>query len=176
MLNVAFLRGINVGGRAIHMADLRACFGDLGFDDVTTVLQTGNVIFSSDDSLARLKRTIEAGLSQRFGYSAHVQVVRMATLRQILHSSPFDGRDPQRHSYVVFFENGLEKELIAEAKDLDNNIDGVEVGDVIYWRVPKGSTLQSGFARYLTKVRYREVHTNRNISTLRKIVGDKPPS
>jgi uncharacterized protein (DUF1697 family) len=54
---VAFLRGINVGGRIIKMADLRICLEKAGFGDVKTILQTGNVIFESDISdTAELKR------------------------------------------------------------------------------------------------------------------------
>lgn len=172
MQYVAFLRGINVGGRVIQMAELRDCFSDMGFDKVTTVQQTGNVIFSSDESLAALKGTIEASIRKRFVYPARVQVFKMARLRQIVNASPFHGNDPQMHSYVVFFEDGLEKELAAQATDLDNKIECIEVGDgVLYWRVPKGSTLRSGFAKYLTKARYKNYHTNRNINTLHKIVG-----
>ena len=46
---IALLRGINVGGRTIKMADLGRCFADLGFENVKTVLQTGNVLFRADD-------------------------------------------------------------------------------------------------------------------------------
>jgi uncharacterized protein (DUF1697 family) len=171
MRYVAFLRGINVGGRNIKMADLTACFDEMDFDNVTTVLQSGNVIFDSAKSLATLKRTIEIGLNKKFDYPAHVQVFALKRLEQIIAASPFDDSDPQLHSYVVFFEDGLEKQLAVEVSDVDNQFERIEVGDgVIYWQVPKGSTLQSDFARYLTKARYRDFHTNRNITTLRKIV------
>lgn len=154
------------------MAELKSFFEDAGYDDVTTVLQTGNVIFSSSDRLAALKRTIEAGLSERFAYPAHVQIQAMAKLKHIVDASPFEGGDASTHSYVVFFENGLEKNLVGEASGLDPNTESVEIGDgVIYWRVLKGSTLQSGFAQYLTKARYKSFHTSRNINTLQKIVG-----
>jgi hypothetical protein len=60
---------------------------------------------------------------------------------------------------------------MGEVGDDVNDIDRLVIGDgMIYWRVPKGSTLQSGFAKYLTKARYRDAHTNRNINTLRKII------
>jgi uncharacterized protein (DUF1697 family) len=172
MKHVALLRGINVGGRTIPMAELRACFSDMGLDEAETVLQTGNVIFSSDDAPANLKRSIEAGLRERFRYPAHVHVLTMPQLRQIIETSPFDGSGPEMHSYVVFFEGGLEVELMAEVRDVENVVEVIELGDgVLYWRVPKGSTLKSGFAKYLTKARYRDAHTSRNINTLHKIVS-----
>jgi uncharacterized protein (DUF1697 family) len=154
------------------MAELRACFNEMGFDDATTIQQTGNVIFVSTGSPSALKRTIESGLGKRFNYPAHVQVFKMARLRQIVESSPFDGNDPHMHSYIVFFEDGLEEKLLAEARDLDGTIESIEAGEgVLYWRVPKGSTLQSVIAKYLTKARYKHFHTNRNINTLLKIVN-----
>jgi uncharacterized protein (DUF1697 family) len=172
MRYVALLRGINVGGRTIKMADLTACFDEMDFDNVTTVLQSGNVLFDSAKSLATLKRTIEIGLHKKFDYPAHVQVCALARLAEIIDASPFDGSDPQIHSYVVFFEDGLEKQLAVEASGLDNRLECIEAGDgVIYWQVSKGNTLQSAFAKYLTKARYKNFHTNRNINTLRKIVS-----
>jgi uncharacterized protein (DUF1697 family) len=47
---LALLRGINVGGKnIIKMADLKACFESLGFSDVVTYIQSGNVLFKSAD-------------------------------------------------------------------------------------------------------------------------------
>ncbi|MHB1089132.1 MAG: DUF1697 domain-containing protein [Acidimicrobiales bacterium] len=171
MRYVAFLRGINVGGRTIKMAELKSYFEEAGYGDVTTILQTGNVILTSTDGLATLKRAIEAGLSARFSYQAHVQIYSVAKLKQIVDGSPFESVDPATHKYVVFFEKGLEQQLIEEASGLDAHTENIEIGDgVIYWRVLKGSTLQSGFAHYLTKARYKNFHTSRNMNTLRKIV------
>ncbi len=168
---VALLRGVNVGGRTIPMSDLRAGCEAMGLDDVSTVLQSGNVLFSSGEGAAALKSRVEAGLRERFEYPARVQIYTLATLKRIVDASPFSKSDPLTHSYVVFFEKGLEKQLMGEVGDDVNDIDRLVIGDgVIYWRVPKGSTLQSGFAKYLTKARYRDAHTNRNINTLRKII------
>ena len=76
------------------------------------------------------------------------------------------------HSYFVFFEDGLEKQLAVEASDLDKKLERIESGDgVIYWRTAKGSTLQTDFAKYLTEARYKDFHTNCNINSLRKIVS-----
>ena len=147
-------------------------FRSLGFDEVKTVLQTGNVAFRSDRRPATIKRTIETGLEEAFDYPAKAQVYTLERLRHIIEESPFDDGDPERHSYVLFFEDGLERQLAAEAADLDASIEQIEMGDsVLYWQVPKGQTLKSPLAAYLTKARYKTFHTNRNLKTLRKIVG-----
>jgi uncharacterized protein (DUF1697 family) len=171
MRYVAFLRGINVGGRTIPMAALRVCCEEMDLEDISTVLQSGNVLFSSAESAKALKLTMEMGLRERFDYPARVQIYPLATLRKIVDTSPFSVPDPLTHSYVVFFEKGLEQQLMTEVGDEDNDVDRLEVGDgVIYWRVPKGSTVQSGFAKHLTKARYKDFHTSRNINTLRKVL------
>lgn len=172
MRYVAFLCGINVGGRSIPMTALRACCEEMGLEDVSTVLQSGNVLFTSAEDPDSLKSTMEAGLRARFAYPARVQIYPRATVQKIVDASPFSESDPRSHSYVVFLENGLEQQLAAEVKDERNNVDRLAVGDgVIYWRVPKGSTVQDSFAKHLTKARYRDFHTNRNINTLRKVVA-----
>ncbi len=69
----ALLRGINVGGINIKMADLRSTFVDLGFENVKTVLASGNVLFDSDrDDVPALKSEIESGLRAEFHYEAWV--------------------------------------------------------------------------------------------------------
>jgi uncharacterized protein (DUF1697 family) len=154
------------------MAALRTRCEEMGLKEVSTVLQTGNVLFESAKSAESLKSLMQAGLGERFDYPVHVQIFPLATVRKIVDASPFSESDLSVHSYVVFFENGLEKQLMAEVGDEVNELDLLEVGNgVIYWRVAKGSTLQSPFAKHLTKSRYKDFHTNRNINTLRKVLA-----
>jgi uncharacterized protein (DUF1697 family) len=167
---VALLRGVNVGGRTIKMAELRPALAGLGLANVETVLQSGNVAFESPLSAAELKERIEDGLGRRFGYDAHVQVIDRDRLVKTIEAYPFGTADESRHDYVIFVERGLEKDLAAEKVDLGAN-EKIEAGDgVVYWRVDKGSTLQSAFGKLLTKTKYRDLNTNRNLRTLRKLV------
>ncbi|HEY7967372.1 MAG TPA: DUF1697 domain-containing protein [Solirubrobacteraceae bacterium] len=168
--HVVFVRGVNVGGRTLKMADLRACLKKLGCHNVRTVLQSGNAILESAESPAALKATIETGLSKAFGFAARVQVVGVDALREITRAYPFPA-DEGRHSYIVFFEDGLERALLEEADGLDPAVESIAGGaGVIYWQVPTGMTLKSPFAKYLTLARYKGSHTNRNLRTLRKVI------
>ena len=75
-----------------------------------------------------------------------------------------------QHDYVIFLENGLERDLANETVELGSQ-ERVAAGDgVVYWRVDKGSTLTTSFAKLLTKAKYREHNTNRNLNTLRKLL------
>ncbi len=170
---VAFLRGINVGGRTIKMADLQACLKRAGFENVSTVLQTGNVLFGSGEpNPKKLKQTIEALLSKTFGFDAKVQVLTIPALVKVIKSYPFTVNGTDAHRYVIFVENGLEKELAKVANGLDANVEAIKAGEgVLYWRVRKGSTLDSVFGKHFTKNTAKDSATNRNMNTLEKIVA-----
>src|SRR5665213_1002720 len=101
---VAFLRGINVGGRIIKMAELKTCFESLGFKSVVTLLQTGNVVFDTSAKLSDLKMIIENALANKFHYPIKVQVYSFDRLKDIVAHNPFTS-DNNHHSYVLFFEN-----------------------------------------------------------------------
>lgn len=172
MKYVAFLRGINVGGRIIKMADLKACIEDLGFKNVRTIQAAGNVLFESNVSdVGKIREKVEDGVSEKFGYIAKILVYSADSLAPIIAAYPYDSTDETWQHYVIFFDHGLEKQLAAEATDLDPQIDLVTAGDgVLYWRVPKGMTLDSCFSKYLTKAKYKDFHTNRNLKTVKKMI------
>jgi uncharacterized protein (DUF1697 family) len=167
---VAFLRGINVGGRIVKMADLKTCLAEAGLSNITTFLQSGNVVFESALSAARLKKVIETALTTTFSYPAKTQVFTVHDLRKIAEDYPFGVAGDDQHDYVIFIENGLEKTLLQESYNLAPG-EKVSAGKgVIYWRVDKGSTLRSSFAKLLTKAKYKDFNTNRNLKTLLKII------
>ncbi|WP_420881520.1 DUF1697 domain-containing protein [Rhodococcus sp. (in: high G+C Gram-positive bacteria)] len=170
---VALLRGINVGGINIKMADLRQVFVDLGFEGAKTVLASGNVLFSSDSTdPAGLKATIEAALRKTFGYEAWVFVLETAALSRIVESYPFDPEREGWHPYVMFTADTPVLDGLLEAKDsLDPEIERIEAGDgVLYWEVERGMTLKSSFGRNTGKPKLKAVTTTRNLRTLVKLL------
>jgi uncharacterized protein (DUF1697 family) len=112
---VAFLRGINVGGRTIKMEELRACFSDLGFKDVRTLLASGNVIFTSPSPDAQyLKTMIGDAIKRRFGYQVSIIIRRLDAITQLVASDPFKDIPvtPATRLYVSF----LSKPVIPRIK------------------------------------------------------------
>jgi uncharacterized protein (DUF1697 family) len=90
MKYVVFLRGINVGGRIVKMAELKTCLEKAGLKNVKTILQTGNVIFECDKTdISKLKQMIEAALTKSFNYPAKVQVFPAESLHKIIKGYPF---------------------------------------------------------------------------------------
>lgn len=87
---IALLRGINVGGKnMIKMADLRKMFETMGFDRVKTYIQSGNVLFESDDKEEELRKQIEEEIIAVFGFSISVVLRSAAELEQIIKNCPF---------------------------------------------------------------------------------------
>lgn len=167
---VALLRGVNVNGITIRSAELAELFRELGFDDVRTVLASGNVVFSADVPAEQLKTSIEQGLRDRFGYDAWIVLVRHDTLAAVVDGFPF-ARADERHDYVVFgSDDGALDALVADL-GLDESVEQVTRGDgVVYWSCPKGSSTDTVFAKRAAAARFKRTTTTRNTNTLRKLL------
>ena len=103
---LTLLRGINVGGNSIiKMADLKACFEKMGYTDVQTYIQSGNVIFRSvETDINKLIATIENGLSEKFNINIPVVVITHKQMKQVVETAPPDyGKDPDNYRYDVIF-------------------------------------------------------------------------
>ena len=172
---IALLRGVNVGGIAIKSVDLREVFEQQGFDDVRTVLASGNVTFTSTgrEPRAKLKQRIEQALRDRFSYDAWIILITRRELEHAIEAFPFDADDPRRQPWVIFTsEPSVVGELMRAADDADPEVDPLSAGDgVVYWNPVKGTTVGTPFAKLLAKTRYKPVTTNRNLRTLRKLLG-----
>jgi uncharacterized protein (DUF1697 family) len=166
---VALLRGVNVGGVTVKMADLAEVVRELGYDDVKTVLASGNVLFTTTDAATTAKEKLEAALRKRFGYEAWVHVLTEGKVGKIVEAYPFE-RTADRHAYVVFI---LKPELLDAllAVDLDPDVEQAERGDgVLYWSTPKGSTLDSAMGKAQGSGKHKPWLTTRNLNTLEKLL------
>jgi uncharacterized protein (DUF1697 family) len=167
---VALLRGVNVGGINIKMADLAESFRGLGFEGVKTVLASGNVLFEADKTAQSLKSEIEAALRSRFGYEAWVHVITTDEVRSIIDAFPFDAERDGWHPYVVFLMSDEPRARIL-ALELDPARESVAGGDgVIYWTVERGHTLDSVVGKATGGAKLKPSITTRNLRTLKKLV------
>src|SRR5271166_581770 len=146
----AFLRGVNVGGVNLKMADVAQVLMDAGFSNVRTILASGNVLLESSSSVAAVRKKAEATLRQRFGYDAWVLAYDIDTVRAISEAYPFEREVDGYQSYVTFVTDAkVLEELAALPAGSDEKI--APGTGVVYWQVPKGSTLDSTIGKTMGK-------------------------
>jgi len=141
---IGLLRGINVGGnKMVAMADLREMMTALGFTDVKTLLQSGNIVFrGAPKAPAKLESQLEAAIEQRLGLDVELHVRTMDEWRAVVDANPFPAaakKDPS-HLLLSCFKAPLDK---AAVKALQAAITGPETlnadGRHLYMVFPGGS-------------------------------------
>jgi uncharacterized protein (DUF1697 family) len=172
---VALLRGINVGGsNVIKMADLKGCFETLGFADVVTYIQSGNVVFEADEQRpANLSARIEEALSATFGYQARVVLRSHEQLRRVVADAPPGfGRQPELYRYdVAFLREPLTAAEVMGVARTKEGVDQAFAGDgVCYWSRLASRATQSYLSRLVALPVYQEV-TVRNWNTTVKLLA-----
>jgi uncharacterized protein (DUF1697 family) len=131
---ISMLRGINVSGqKSIRMAELTHLYETLGFKKVQTYLQSGNIIFESDElSVPLLVGRIEAKIEKSFGYRVAVFLRTPGDFQRIVNHNPFlrDRNEDPAHLYVTFLyslpKNDLVNRLAVQVSENDEFIPGEE--------------------------------------------------
>lgn len=175
MQSILLLRGINVGGRNIKMAELKECLENAGYKNVITILQSGNVILESGKRpIAKLEKEIEQTLHDVFNYPAKVKAITAEQLAKVIADFPFPDKGKDFHRYAIFTKEGAANELVNVAAKPEGKSEKVSAGkdkDIIYWQVQRGDTLGSSFGKSIDKLAKKYFITNRNINTLEKILA-----
>ena len=144
---LALLRGINVGGRnKVAMADLRRIATELGYADVATYIQSGNLLFASgDDDAARHARALEGRIAEQLGVRPAVVVVSAAELARVIADNPFPAETNGRYLHAVFrdtepgaAERSRITEAVGRARAKGSADDAVVVGRTLYLHTPDG--------------------------------------
>jgi uncharacterized protein (DUF1697 family) len=167
----AFLRGVNVKGTNMKMADVCQVFKDAGMTEVVSILASGNIVFSSDKNAQDLKVVLEKAMSDRFSYEAFLFIRSKEEVEICWNSIPFEKND-DLHIYAFVGMPGVEKVLMEEFQKAarSENEKAEIVNDIFYWQVPKGNTLDSTFGKVLGKKSLKDQFTSRNINTFEKIL------
>jgi uncharacterized protein (DUF1697 family) len=189
--HVALLRGINLGGKnKVAMADLRALVAGLGHADVSTYIQSGNVLFTTqaDADCTVTARAITEAVAATLGVTSPVVVVTREELAQILADNPFpDEPDPRRVHAVVLSEPPwpeLEVKLAAaraKSAAAGGSDEVLAVGRTLYLHTPGGygrSVLAEALLRVVSSPKSGATGTARNWATMTKLLElcDSAPS
>jgi len=170
---VVLLRGINVGGnRRVGMADLRKVLEALGYGDVRTHLQSGNVLVTSDVRGEQLVRQLEQELTEGLGLELKVLVRSRNELAKVVARDPYgDFADNPSRYFVTFLARTLEPKRIRELGQLAVPPERFEAsGRELYTWHPDG--LQgSRLAKVLADRRLGVTATARNWNTVTKLLA-----
>ena len=171
---LALLRGINVGGKnIIKMTDLKACFESLGLSDVTTFIQSGNVVFrSADRNKASLTAGIEKALSERFLYLSRIMLHSDRELKKVIESAPEGfGAKPDLYRYdVIFLKEPLTAREAMKSIRTKEGVDTAHAGkQVLYFSRLTSKAAQSYLTRMITLPIYQNM-TIRNWNTTTKLL------
>ena len=165
------LRGINVGGRnKVAMADLRAVVADAGFGDVSTYIQSGNVLMTTAPR-AGLEADIEALLAERLGMHLVVVVRTADQIQAVVRDAPagFGSRPDTCHSDVVFLKSPLASEDAMRLVSLRDGVDSAWPGDgVLYFQRVRARRSQSRLSVLVSRPEYQQM-TIRNWATTTRL-------
>ncbi len=172
MIYVALLRGINVGGnRKVEMAKLNTTFQSLGFSGVTTYINSGNVIFKSENkNSTQLVSVIERGIEKDFGFKVHVVLRDLASIREINKNLPKSWtNDTNIKIDVMFLWDVVDSPKVLEQVIIKSRIDYVKyIPGALLWRVDRININKSGLLRIVGTELYKKM-TIRNVNTLRRL-------
>lgn len=171
---IGLLRGINVGGnKMVAMADLREMIAALGFSEVKTLLQSGNVVFRGPTKTpARLEAQLEAALEKRLGMKVDFHVRTADEWKAIVKANPFtaEARKDPGHLLLSCFKAPLDT---ANVKALQAAITGPEIlkadGRHLYMVFPDG--VGNSKAAVLMDRKLAAKGTARNWNTVRKLLA-----
>lgn len=140
---IALLRGINVSGqKLIKMAELLLLFKQLKFENCTSYLQSGNIVFDSNyTDENELKINIENAINKHFGYDVPVMIRMKKNWTSIIQNNPFVSVKFKDISFlhVGFLEKNPEKEQLSTFQNFSSLNDELEIiGKEIYLYCPDG--------------------------------------
>ena len=167
---IALLRGVNVGGQTtLPMAELRRAAEGMGYDDVSTYIQSGNLVFRTSDSASAVEDGLATAIAELGGVRPAVMVRTLAQLRKAVDGNPFirRGEDAQL-CHVVFAARATKSALAGLDLDAYAPEEAIAAGKELYLFLP-GGVGRSKLAGDLAK-NQAAVGTMRNWRTVTKVL------
>lgn len=160
---VALLRAVNVGGTGkLPMADLRAMAEKLGFDNVATYIQSGNLVFTSERAPEEVLAGLDDVLTTRFGKSPGIMLRTLDELEALCARMPFQDAQPNQ-ALVTFLPEAASSDALDHMVAADGE-EAVVLGSEIVVHYPTGQ------GRSKLKLPALKPGTARNLNTVRKLL------
>jgi uncharacterized protein (DUF1697 family) len=168
---VALLRGVNVGGNnMISMNSLKKSFEKLGFTQVSSYINSGNLIFKSKDDARKLEKKIEQMLSKEYQLDSKVVVRSLAEMKKLVETLPssWDGDTGWRYN-VIFLRHSIDSEEILNEVPAKSGIEEVLYRPgTLLWSAQVSEINRTNMQKLSSRKVFQDM-TVRNLNTTRKL-------
>ncbi len=169
---IALLRGINVGGNnTVSMAELKKSFEALGFENVRTYINSGNVIFESKQTdKVQLVKECETEIEQKFGFRVICSVITAEELQNaVKHAPVWWGNDDNKHNALFVIAPATAKEIMKEVGEAKPEYEKVAAYEpIIFWTAPLKTFGRTRYSKIVGTKAYNSI-TIRNANTTKKL-------
>lgn len=175
MVYIALLRGVNVGGKnRVPMKDLKETFLKIGFTNVSTYINSGNILFDTDSAMTEqeLQNVCQQEIEAAFGFPVAVTIISVEALADAVQHAPkwWDNDPDYRHNTLFVIHPTTAEEVLLAIGEINEDLEKVAYyNNVIFWA---SSIDKRGYTRYAkiagTKA-YKQV-TIRNANTTKKLL------
>ncbi len=174
MKYVALLRGVNVGGKnKISMTDLKICFEELGFKNVITYINSGNIIFDSEENnITKLIKMCEEAISKQFDLKIVCNVISAQNVIEAINQAPgwWGVGKSSKHNAIFIIPPASAQSIINEIGEIKPEYERVEiVGSIILWSAPIKTFSKTRYTKIVGTKAYKSV-TIRNSNTVTKLI------
>lgn len=169
---ISLLRGINVSGKKkIKMAELKEHYESLGFEDVKTYIQSGNVVFKSKESdVDVLADSIHNKIKEVYSFEVPITIRKGSDIEKIIKTNPFlEKAEDTKMLYVGFMNTIPDPKLVAKTKEITFKDDKFEViGETLFLYLPGGAG-RTKFTNNFFEKKFKVSITTRNWRTTLKV-------
>lgn len=168
---VALLRGINVGGNTkVEMKKLKAFFERMNFADVSTYINSGNVLFRTNHPKSTLASRIEKFIEEDFGFPIRVVVRDQTQISEIAEKVPKNWtNDTEQKTDVIFLWDDVDSPKVLQEIVTNPKVDQlIYINGAVIWHIDRAHYNQSGMHKFIGTGIYKQM-TARNINTVRKL-------
>lgn len=171
MRYVALLRGINVGGKhKVEMKKLKSLCEHLGFVDVSTYINSGNLLFNSSENVDEVRKKLQKVLAQEFDFEIPLLVKTEKQIEKIANAIPEGWQNDTDYKVDVayLFEGVDSKGIIDELPFKREFVDMRYVEGAVFWKVKRSEYNKSQLNKIIISKLYKGM-TVRNVNTARKL-------
>lgn len=175
MQYILLLRGINVGGKnKVNMAELKEQLSKQGYEKISSYINSGNILFSSDKKIEEIKEEMTVLFEENYDFKILFTLLSAEDYKKDSESlPPWWGEDLARKDILFFTDECDKEEIIRDLRNLELQNERIHIGDhAVFWgKFDEKEFLKTAYHKHLVKQNYYKQITIRNGKTYEKILS-----